>query len=839
MGRLVLAQPELVAFVRALLPSAAADVQDVVQNINLALIRRSGDYDASRPFRPWLLAFARRIVWQYRRDHAAPHVIFDSALFDRVAAAWAETVPDEPAAELLRRLERCKQELTPRQRRLLEAYYRQCRDAGSLAREGASNAHAVTAGLYYIRRRLADCIRRLCRLERLEERLSPDAELVAEGVEGRAAAEALDARMRGVGADAFVRDWIRQSHMDSLLRLEAGTSGISMPGAGLLRPPVRLRRIAAAVLVACLGCAVAWAATALIAGRRPEQVPEPDLRPAPAVAAAREATTGTAARTVAAQIVPAAASSPAATILAAVAVTDAVTAVPTAQAGRIEEPVKERTMNTMTQKVAAAVSAVALSVALPLAGTTAWTCDGTTLSDGAWTFTVSGTQSALSVNGRSVTPTTAAPVDFASVQAATGYVIVNLAGSLFKDCKMINELTLPPTLLSIGEYCFYGCSALTNTFDFPVAVTNAGKMTFQYCGGIHGIVLHADSRLVNIPDFFMGNCEACTTTVVVATNVLTIGGGAFQYGKKMVGDVLIPATCQSIGGNAFMGCKLLTSISFVTNGAILASVGSYAFNECAATNVIVFPSSVTSIGDNLFNWAGVKCVYFPPDMKITSIPDRCFICSSITNMPAIPAAVTSLGTSAFEQCKSMRGDIVIPANVQALGTSCFAQCEKLGSVAFEEGCTNLGKSVFYYCNACTNIVLPRTLQVIGDGAFGGLNQWQKGPHGNIWWQSCPIGVTNVLFYVGNTNCVTNYVIQTQWQKLADTHTDIFTMPANKTSFGSWTSGCPEVVALWSPDWLKGGFVIRICANVPMLSYDWLTGTVRMTPPRSAARPFLL
>ncbi len=51
-----------------------ADVEDVVQDILLTLHAIRHTYDPSRPFKPWLVAVARRrIVDRLRVEYPAPH----------------------------------------------------------------------------------------------------------------------------------------------------------------------------------------------------------------------------------------------------------------------------------------------------------------------------------------------------------------------------------------------------------------------------------------------------------------------------------------------------------------------------------------------------------------------------------------------------------------------------------------------------------------------------------------------------------------------------------------------------------------------------------------------
>src|SRR5271155_3247978 len=83
------AQPTLYRFIRSLLPDANA-AQDVLQETNLILWRKSGEFRPELNFLGWACSIARFQVLAYRRDCSREHRIFDQSLFDELAEEAAE-----------------------------------------------------------------------------------------------------------------------------------------------------------------------------------------------------------------------------------------------------------------------------------------------------------------------------------------------------------------------------------------------------------------------------------------------------------------------------------------------------------------------------------------------------------------------------------------------------------------------------------------------------------------------------------------------------------------------------------------------------------------------------
>lgn len=114
-------------------------------------------------------------------------------------------------------------------------------------------------------------------------------------------------------------------------------------------------------------------------------------------------------------------------------------------------------------------------------------------------------------------------------------------------------VTLPSTLITIGNYAFMGTHGL-HAIVIPDNVNYIGEAAFSDC-------LYLD-----------------TVTINAAGSVLqSIGNDAFV--NTAITSISLPDSLTTIGNNAFNGCQQLGTVSIGVNASQLSSVGANAFND--------------------------------------------------------------------------------------------------------------------------------------------------------------------------------------------------------------------------------------------------------------------
>ena len=100
-------------------------------------------------------------------------------------------------------------------------------------------------------------------------------------------------------------------------------------------------------------------------------------------------------------------------------------------------------------------------------------------------------------------------------------------------------------------------------------------------------------------------------------------------------------------------------------------------------------------------------------------------------------AVTSIGSSAFWDCTSLRS-ITIPDSVTSIGEEAFYGCSSLTSITIPEGVTSIGEDVFRGCSRLESITIPNSVTSIGAGAFWDCT--------SLWSITIPDSVTSIGYY---------------------------------------------------------------------------------------------
>lgn len=189
-------------------------------------------------------------------------------------------------------------------------------------------------------------------------------------------------------------------------------------------------------------------------------------------------------------------------------------------------------------------------------------------------------------------------------------------GRPWEDYKtQITSVVIGEGVQSVGDYSFYGLSALTRV-TLGSSVTSIGKDAFERCSSLEAVDIPAAVETIGYGAF--QNCGALTT-VSGGSGVKRVGVGAFgntpwfsghddgevvyvgRVAYALKGSSSVAVTVKdgtvAISDQAFGGQRTIISITLPEG---LEYIGEYAFTTCTALQSVTIPSTVTFIGSGAF-----------------------------------------------------------------------------------------------------------------------------------------------------------------------------------------------------------------------------------------------
>ena len=255
-----------------------------------------------------------------------------------------------------------------------------------------------------------------------------------------------------------------------------------------------------------------------------------------------------------------------------------------------------------------------------------------------------------------------------------------------KSKKIVSFLTA--LVLISGGTCFPETS--TSIFNVSTNVSAAstyGDLTYEISNG----------------EVKITSCDKSVTEVEIPSEIegypVTAIDGAFALCRELT-SVTIPNSITSIDYETFSGCYGLTSVTIPNS---VTSIGERAFFGCAGLNSVTIPESITNIGYGAFNecsrltsitvnennlyYSDIDGIMFNKD-KTSLIK---YPCDKETTNEAyiIPTSVTSIGDDAFEYCYGLTS-VTIPDSVTSIGERAFFGCTGLTSVRIPKSVTYVG-----------------------------------------------------------------------------------------------------------------------------------------------------
>ena len=263
--------------------------------------------------------------------------------------------------------------------------------------------------------------------------------------------------------------------------------------------------------------------------------------------------------------------------------------------------------------------------------------------------------------------------------------VTTLLGSTFRFCNSLVSVTIPETVTVMGNQVFYDCENLESV-EINAKVSTIGSSLFSGCPKLTSVKLPDSVKIID--DSAFRDCDSLET-VVLPDGVEVIADYAFAYSLKLT-EVNLPESLTSIGYQAFSG----TNINKITVPKNVSSISENAFyNTANLADFAVDENNASFVYDGNALYTKDKtrllCYFinnnnkvYVIDEKVTQIDRDAFDGNTHLERITVPESVTDLGSS-FGGCSSLKS-VAIGGKIKMLRTYCFSDCTSLEKVYFAE-----------------------------------------------------------------------------------------------------------------------------------------------------------
>jgi len=262
-----------------------------------------------------------------------------------------------------------------------------------------------------------------------------------------------------------------------------------------------------------------------------------------------------------------------------------------------------------------------------------------------------------------------------------------VADSAFYGCAKLGAVAIPDGVEKIGAYAFYYC--LMADITLPETFNAVGAHAFACCNSLRLPAGMGEVELIDT-DLFNANVFYGTGASLYYEGTLDnwLKGGfewvmmtsnnagrehLFIDGDEVV-DLVIPDGVTELKNAAFCACKNLKSV--------------------------LFPESLTTVGDYAFFRSGLEDITLPDN--ITEVGEHAFAgCDKVTTL-GLSSSLSVLGFDAFSGLAIT--ELTVPEGVRIIDGYAFDGCDQLTELTLPKGLESVSSFAFFGCTSLQKVI---------------------------------------------------------------------------------------------------------------------------------------
>ncbi len=304
--------------------------------------------------------------------------------------------------------------------------------------------------------------------------------------------------------------------------------------------------------------------------------------------------------------------------------------------------------------------------------------------------------------------------------------LAQLGDFAFLDSALVGDIKLSSNLTYLGAGAFASCHNLENI------IVNDENIAYQ---SIDGVVYTKDrKRIIAYPAgnsrttyAILDGTETVSAAAIYGSSnllhvtlpddVVYIEEYAFAY-MSSLRSMEITKNVMQVGRYAFLHDMAMCDLTFSENSVLpRISYGSFAYS--GITSVII-PKSVSTMAQGAFIGCSLlSSVTFEKDSKLESISAYMF--DGASNLQSITfesgSALTSVQAHGLEGMSKLTSIDFGDAKLENIDNFALRFCESLTSLVIPNGTTNIGRYAFYGCSNLNSVTIPESIEHIGSYAF--------------------------------------------------------------------------------------------------------------------------